>query len=478
MPLATGPRSAAPSTPESTTSRFQPDIQQPKAFAVLEAARDDARASGQYMAAAVKQSELEKLKKEEEERCYQALEAKHHDDARALEEVHAAEYDRFTQQWDLEMMRLEQRTKSQEDSLYTKHMQEHDAWKRQMESMQPKPKWSRDLLNARRIEEHLLRQRDFAKAAKVKAQADAMEAAELQHQDNQWAAKVSLEEAKLLQRHQREMEAFRHKANVGHDEVVLAQKRELDKLQKKYGAARLGLARSQAQERLQLEQAIKGWFNPKKFGLGPSPLIPAAPAVLSPMSPGAKLSVERPKRPETAPDKLQHRGSAPPTPSGITPEEGLSAISVPREEWPDSPIDGVMPGRKVWDTPDGPRTPDSAPSARTPLHRALLPKEHASRTSTPTSGGGRLATYLQPPSRSSGLGPAGPRGTVSSSQQLTKQNLHLHTRIANGEPYLRSAASASGQNTGSVPTLASGAACVGSDNLRPKTQGGVVLRMH
>jgi len=51
---------------------------------------------------------------------------------------------------------------------------------------------------------------------------------------------------------------------MAHDEHVLAQERELDKLMKRCTAARTMLKKNQAQKMFMLEQALKGWFNPKK----------------------------------------------------------------------------------------------------------------------------------------------------------------------------------------------------------------------
>lgn len=51
---------------------------------------------------------------------------------------------------------------------------------------------------------------------------------------------------------------------MNYDEHLLMQERELDKLMKRTAASRLALERSQANRMNMLEQALKGWFNPKK----------------------------------------------------------------------------------------------------------------------------------------------------------------------------------------------------------------------
>lgn len=55
-----------------------------------------------------------------------------------------------------------------------------------------------------------------------------------------------------------------HHLQMSYDEHVLAQERELEKLMKKTAASRLALLRNQSHMMVLLEQALKGWFNPKK----------------------------------------------------------------------------------------------------------------------------------------------------------------------------------------------------------------------
>jgi hypothetical protein len=51
---------------------------------------------------------------------------------------------------------------------------------------------------------------------------------------------------------------------LSYDEHVLMQERELEKLMKRTAASRNALIRNQANKMTLLEQALKGWFNPKK----------------------------------------------------------------------------------------------------------------------------------------------------------------------------------------------------------------------
>ena len=73
----------------------------------------------------------------------------------------------FSDKCDETMSTLLRQQEASERSMLEKHKREHEEFKANVEASIPKPKWSRDLLNHRKIEEHLIRQHEFAKAAKV-----------------------------------------------------------------------------------------------------------------------------------------------------------------------------------------------------------------------------------------------------------------------------------------------------------------------
>lgn len=58
---------------------------------------------------------------------------------------------------------------------------------------------------------------------------------------------------------------------ASYSDHMLTHERELDKLMKRTSTSKLMLTRTQAHQLLQLEQALKGWFNPRKAS-GPQPL--------------------------------------------------------------------------------------------------------------------------------------------------------------------------------------------------------------
>ena len=92
---------------------------------------------------------------------------KHEAELLTLEETQKEDKTAFIASWDKSMSSLTQQIEHQERVMCERHMQEYNEFKAQVEASVPKPKWSKSLLNARRIEEHLIRQQNFAKASKA-----------------------------------------------------------------------------------------------------------------------------------------------------------------------------------------------------------------------------------------------------------------------------------------------------------------------
>ncbi len=64
-------------------------------------------------------------------------------------------------------------------------------------------------------------------------------------------------------------------------------------MNKRFQAARIEMSKRHGLERVNFEIALRGWYNPRKFGHGPSLPVPPTPDNLSLMSPQLKLSMAR-----------------------------------------------------------------------------------------------------------------------------------------------------------------------------------------
>ncbi|GAX82480.1 hypothetical protein CEUSTIGMA_g9907.t1 [Chlamydomonas eustigma] len=307
----------------------------PESFEPIELALLESRKKGLYAKSAKLQIKLEALKQNEDEKHLQVLADKHEVEARALDGAQSSEYQKLEEYWDNHMAEL-----------------------------------------SRRIEEHLIRQHEFDKAAKVKIKADTMEAEEAAlHEDAYWV-KVSLEEAKLLQKQSREMDGLRTKLTSQRDEALVLQRRQIAKLSKKFRAARIELSKAQGLERVNVEIALRGWYNPKKFGLAPSPLVPASPMSISLMSPSLKLAAAK------AAYYSDYLSSEQPSPTSTPGKANKEGAEVSEFE-----AAADLGGTEQHSNSTSPFAKHSlSPGPNTSqMPRALLPKINSSSASTKTS---------------------------------------------------------------------------------------------
>merc|ERR1712046_342071 len=81
-----------------------------------------------------------------------------------VHEAHMKELQEFNEIWDRKVAEFEAHAANLQSTLSSRHQQEHDAWleKTRMEVEPRTPRWSRDLLNIRKIQETLAKQKNYA----------------------------------------------------------------------------------------------------------------------------------------------------------------------------------------------------------------------------------------------------------------------------------------------------------------------------
>ena len=80
---------------------------------------------------------------------------------------HAALHQRMAEKCEASLAEFVAKAEQQLSAVVERHSAEHASFLQQTEGAMPRPKWSSGLLNTRRIEEHLMKQHEFRKAAKV-----------------------------------------------------------------------------------------------------------------------------------------------------------------------------------------------------------------------------------------------------------------------------------------------------------------------
>ena len=96
------------------------------------------------------------------------------------------------------------------------------------------PRWSKDLLNLRKIQETLAKQRKYSEAQKTKQQADALEVREHAQWKAKRDAKIAALEDQFLRKQALEMHGLLKRIQSGREEQKHARKTELERLLQRY----------------------------------------------------------------------------------------------------------------------------------------------------------------------------------------------------------------------------------------------------
>uniref|UniRef100_A0A383VWP9 Uncharacterized protein n=1 Tax=Tetradesmus obliquus TaxID=3088 RepID=A0A383VWP9_TETOB len=188
----------------------------------------------------------------------QELEAQQTDEVASSDASFQQALQQLLQEWDSRISELQERLQEAEQQLVARQIEEATALLAAQAAVQPRHKFSPALLNMRHIERTLAFQKEFAKADKVKQQADQLELLELSQLGADIAGKQEAERAHLAAKHSKEREAASKKASSA---VLAAQQRrdyEVEQLTRRHQAAKLSLSRGHAAQRLSLQQGLRG----------------------------------------------------------------------------------------------------------------------------------------------------------------------------------------------------------------------------
>lgn len=120
-----------------------------------------------------------------------------------------------------------------------------------------RPKFSRELLNLRRIEATLAKAQDYAEAHKVKLKADNMELWELERMKGDVSSKWNAVEAKVVAQHENEMKALAKRIQAGREMQNKQREMDLKRLLLRFKNLKADLLTQQALERQKLEKILQ-----------------------------------------------------------------------------------------------------------------------------------------------------------------------------------------------------------------------------
>merc|ERR1712185_88069 len=165
-----------------------------------------------------------------------------------VEEAHMLEFQQFNMVWDKKMTEYERHAEELVEAMKERHAAELRDFQSNLLQKQQRPKFSRELLNLRKIQEHLAKQKDYTEAHKIKLKCDALEAWELEKWQN------SKQQAKFQHQKQQELIALQKRIHTGREEQKKQRQMDLERLLQRYQNVKSELEAQQNLERIRAER--------------------------------------------------------------------------------------------------------------------------------------------------------------------------------------------------------------------------------
>lgn len=195
---------------------------------ILEEYRRKCEAEGNYLEAGRAHQQLETLRKQEEKRQQKAVRARQIAERQDVQIAHNMQYTDFNAAWDKYLEEYDRMAQ-----MYIQQMTERHAVnllefqrKLQNEMSERPPKWSRELLEWRRRQHMLARQKNYAEAQRIKKIADKLEDKERKAMEQHSAALFARKEAQFRQQQQAELQALLKRIDARRKEHI--KQRNLD----------------------------------------------------------------------------------------------------------------------------------------------------------------------------------------------------------------------------------------------------------
>merc|ERR1712167_266725 len=124
-----------------------------------------------------------------------------------------------------------------------------------LQKSQPyRPKFSKELLNTRKIQETLAKMKQYSEAHKIKLKADHLEQVELEKLRSEHAHKLAAQEMQFAQRQTAELNALEKRIETARQEHKIQRQQDLERLLQRYQNVKSELEAQQNIERIRSEK--------------------------------------------------------------------------------------------------------------------------------------------------------------------------------------------------------------------------------
>lgn len=197
--------------------------------------RADQEEKGNFAEAARANARLLALRKQLQEKKAAMLSTKHVSERAALEARQEDECKTFAEEWDMRMTMFTENCAKQEEELAAKHAAQFEEHQKKLEAEIPTiPKHAADYLNAKRIQQTLIKQRNYNEAHKIQKHMRELEAEEQVYWGESRKNKIEQALRNLQAQQEAEMSGLKKKLNRGLEELNKDKARELETLLRRY----------------------------------------------------------------------------------------------------------------------------------------------------------------------------------------------------------------------------------------------------
>ena len=198
------------------------------------------------------------LKKQTRKQEKKNLKLRHKQELQQVDAAFTQEHAAFTENWDSKLDAFQTTCKDNERQLREKHREAAEALEAKLQETLPNsPKPSPDYLNLKKIQDLLIRKKDYKQAIAVKTNMESLREKDKLCWANARSNKISLQLSNLNKQHQQELKSYKQRRLKELDELVKQRAQETECLLKKYQNARNELEKVHTAERKQKPDSFR-----------------------------------------------------------------------------------------------------------------------------------------------------------------------------------------------------------------------------
>lgn len=226
---------------------------------ILEEYRISCDAKGNYLEAQRAKKQLDTLAENEVKRQIHAIHARQANEKIKMHIAHKEQFKAFNTKWDNYLTEFDETSRSYVEKMMEHHTRKLKKFQEKLhqEMLSKPPKWSRELLEWRKRQHILAKQKNYSEAQKIKAISDALEHEERTSMNTSHAGSVARKEANLRQQQKAEVNALLKRIDIRRSEHLKKRKTDCKRLLQRNQNIQKSLDSKQAAESAKLSQDIK-----------------------------------------------------------------------------------------------------------------------------------------------------------------------------------------------------------------------------